>query len=151
MTGLAISAADVADCDRDGGAGHRLIDLRQFNDGRGRLAVAECGREIEFRVQRAYFMYGAEAGSARGAHAHKKLEQLIISMQGSFEITLDNGRDQCWHRIDRPTRALYVGPMVWRDMENFSADSLCFVLASECYDEADYIRDYDCFIRELRG
>lgn len=96
-------------------------------------------------------MYGAGAGSARGTHAHRKLEQLIVAIQGSFDITLDNGRGVCAHRLDSPTRALYLGPMVWRNMTNFTPDSLCFVLASERYDDADYIRDYDEFVQELRG
>ena len=96
-------------------------------------------------------MYGAGAGSARGAHAHRRLEQLIVAMQGSFDITLDNGKGECTHHLDSPTSALYLGPMVWRDMRNFTADSLCFVLASERYDEADYIRDYHEFLSELRG
>lgn len=131
--------------------GHRLTDLRRFADARGNLAVIECGTEIGFPVRRVYYMYGAGAGSARGAHAHRKLHQLIVAMQGSFEISLDNGRSRCVHRLDEPTRGLYLGPMVWRDMAEFSADSICFVLASECYDDADYIRDYESFLQELRG
>jgi hypothetical protein len=148
---LVTGATGMGGCERDAAAGHRLVDLRSFADTRGGLAVAESGREVGFPVRRVYFMYGAGAGSTRGAHAHRRLEQLIIAMQGSFEISLDNGRGRCVHRLDRPTRGLYLGPMVWRDMANFSADSICFVLASECYDEADYIRDYECFVREQRG
>lgn len=131
--------------------GHRLTDLRRFTDARGSLAVIESGREVGFGVRRVYYMYGAGARSARGAHAHRKLHQLIVAMQGSFEISLDNGRGRCVHRLDEPTRGLYLGPMVWRDMAEFSADSICFVLASECYDDADYIRDYESFLQELRG
>ena len=132
-------------------AGHRLTDLRRFSDVRGSLAVIEFGREVEFPVRRVYYMYGAGAGSARGAHAHRRLHQLIVAMQGSFQISLDNGRGRCVHRLDQPTHGIYLGPMVWRDMAEFSADSICLVLASECYDDGDYIRDYDCFLQELRG
>jgi hypothetical protein len=150
--GAAVAAAGrdgAAGC--DGAVGHRLVDLRQFVDARGSLAVIESGAEIGFEVRRVYFMYRPGAVSARGAHAHRELEQLIVAMQGSFEISLDNGHGRCLHRLDRPGSGLYVGPMVWRDMANFSADSICLVLASERYDEADYIRDYNQFIRELRG
>lgn len=141
----------MGECGADGLPGHRLIELRVFDDNRGSLAVAECGWEIGFPVRRVYFMYGASAGSSRGSHAHRRLKQIIISAQGSFEIMLDNGICQCRHRLDRPTQGLYVGPMVWREMVNFSADSLCFVMASECYDDADYIYDYESFIRTLTG
>jgi len=138
-------------CRGTAAAGHRLTDLRRFSDTRGSLAVIELGREVGFPVRRVYYMYGAGAASARGAHAHRELHQLIVAMQGSFQISLDNGRGRCVHRLDQPTRGLYLGPMVWRDMSDFSADSICLVLASECYDNADYIRDYDCFLQELRG
>jgi dTDP-4-dehydrorhamnose 3,5-epimerase-like enzyme len=138
-------------CGGAAGPGHRLIDLRHYADARGCLAVAEYGQEVGFLTRRAYFMYAAGAGSARGAHAHRKLEQFIVALQGSFDITVNNGSGECTHRLSGPTRALYVGPMVWRDMAHFSADSVCFVLASEPYDGADYIRDYECFRKELRG
>jgi len=143
--------APAAECPGAAADGHRLTDLRRFTDARGSLAVIESGREVGFPVRRVYYMYGAGAGSARGAHAHRKLHQLIVAMQGSFEISLDNGRGRCVHRLDEPTRGLYLGPMVWRDMAEFSADSICFVLASERYDDADYIRDYEGFLQELRG
>lgn len=142
-------ATGLAGCDRSAAAGHHLVDLPRFVDDRGSLAVIESGREIGFLARRVYFMFGAAAGSARGAHAHRKLEQLIVAMHGSFEITVDDGRGRLRYRLDLPTRGLYLGPMVWREMANFSADSSCLVLASACYDEADYIRDYDSFIREL--
>ncbi len=148
---VAAGGAATRTCDRAAAPGHRLVDLRRYADPRGSLAVIESGREIGFLTRRVYFMYGAGAGSARGAHAHRQLEQLIVAIQGSVDITLDNGRGECTHRLDSPARALYLGPMVWRDMRNFTADSLCFVLASELYDDADYIRDYDEFVSELRG
>ncbi len=137
----------MSECDGSDPAGHHLVDLRQFADARGYLAVAESGQEIGFLTRRVYFMYGAQAGSARGAHAHRKLEQLLIAAQGSFEITLDNGTSRCRHVLDEPASALYVGPMVWREMAHFTSDSICFVLASECYDDSDYIRDYEGFLR----
>jgi hypothetical protein len=137
-------------CDRAAAAGHRLVNLPRFADPRGQLAVIECGKEIGFLASRVYFMYGAGVGSARGAHAHRRLEQLIVALQGSFDIMLDNGAGTCTHRLDTPSLALYLGPMIWREMRNFTADSLCFVLASEPYDDADYIRDHDVFLNELR-
>jgi dTDP-4-dehydrorhamnose 3,5-epimerase-like enzyme len=151
MTVLASGAGGPVRPGPAAAAGHRLVDLRRFTDNRGSLAVIESGREIGFPVRRAYFMYAAAAGSARGAHAHRRLEQLLIAVQGSFSITVDDGRAQRRYRVDQPTRAIYVGPMVWRDMDRFSGDSICLVLASEPYDEADYIRDHQRFITELRG
>ena len=150
MTALATGATGAGECDRGPATGHRLIDVRRFDDARGSIAVIEYGREIGFLVRRAYFLQ-TPGGAARGAHAHRHLEQLIIAMRGSVDITLDNGRGRCRHRLDQPDQGLYLGPMVWREMTNFSADSLCFVLASECYDDADYIRDHESFVRELRG
>jgi dTDP-4-dehydrorhamnose 3,5-epimerase-like enzyme len=147
---MTIQATVTTECDRDASTRHRLIDVRQFADARGSLAVIESGQDIGFPVRRIYYMYGAALGSARGAHAHRNLEQLVVAVHGSFDIALDNGHHRCSHHLDEPTRGLYIRPMVWRDITNFSPDSVCLVLASECYDEADYIRDYDCFIRELR-
>jgi dTDP-4-dehydrorhamnose 3,5-epimerase-like enzyme len=150
MTAEVKGATGTGGCERTAAAGHRLVDLPRFADARGTLGVVESGREIGFPVRRVYFMYDAGAGSTRGAHAHRRLEQLIIAMRGSFEVSLDNGRGRCLHRLDRPTCGLYIGPMVWRDMARFSPDSICVVLASERYDEADYIRDYEHFLREFR-
>jgi WxcM-like, C-terminal len=146
---MSAAVAGTAECDLDA-TRHRLIDLRQFGDARGGLNVIESGLDIGFPIRRIYYMYGATAGSARGAHGHRNLEQLIIAMHGSFDIALDNGRYRCSHHLDDPSQGLYIRPMVWRDITNFSADSVCLVLASERYDEADYIRDYECFSREVR-
>jgi hypothetical protein len=151
MEDATASAVEAGGCDRVAARGHRLVALRQFNDARGSLAVIEYGKEIGFLVERAYFMYGPGANSDRGAHAHRDLEQLIVALQGSVDITLDNGRKQCRHRLDQPTHGLYLGPMVWRKMSNFSANSVCFVLASRRYDSADYVRDYERFTQALRG
>jgi dTDP-4-dehydrorhamnose 3,5-epimerase-like enzyme len=145
---MSIPAEVTSKCNRNATFRHRLIDLRQFPDPRGSLVVVESGQDIGFPVRRIYYMYGAAPGAARGAHAHRKLEQLIVAVHGSFDIALDDGRYGCSHHLDEPTLGLYITPMVWRDITNFSADSVCLVLASELYDEADYIRDYECFIQE---
>lgn len=141
-------AADA--CDYAPAPGHRLVDLPEYADARGSIAVIEHGREIAFLIRRAYLLH-TEGGADRGAHAHRNLEQLIVSLRGSVDILVDTGRGRCVHRLDRSSFGLYLGPMVWREMTRFSADSLCLVLASECYDAADYIRDYDRFMRERRG
>jgi len=145
-----MNAPAVGVCDRTTAPGHRLVDIREYADARGGISVIEHGREIGFLIRRTYVLRTLD-GADRGAHAHRNLEQLIVSLHGSVEVLLDNGHGRCVHRLDRPSVGLYLGPMVWREMTRFTADSLCLVLASECYDDADYIRDYDCFMRELRG
>ncbi|WP_433259943.1 sugar 3,4-ketoisomerase [Actinosynnema sp. CS-041913] len=131
--------------------GYRMVVLPQFTDLRGSLGVIESGKEIGFVVRRVYFMYGHQLGAARGAHAHRSLEQLVVALAGRFEVLVDDGRRRAEYRLAGPDRALYLGPMVWREMRNFSADSICLVLASHSYDEDDYCRDYDGFLREARG
>jgi uncharacterized RmlC-like cupin family protein len=94
---------------------------------------------------RVYYLYDVPGGAERGGHAHKTLHQLLIAMSGSFDVKLDDGRDSDRCHLNRPYRALYIPPMVWREMDNFSSGSVCLVLASAPFDESDYLRDYDAF------
>lgn len=123
----------------------RLIDLPKIADPRGNLTFIEGGRHIPFGIQRAYYLYDVPGGASRGGHAHKELHQLIIAMSGSFDILLDDGVDKRRFHMNRSYYGLYVCPMIWREMDNFSSGSVCLVLASNHYSESDYYWDYSEF------
>jgi dTDP-4-dehydrorhamnose 3,5-epimerase-like enzyme len=124
----------------------QVIDLPRFNDPRGNLTFVESNRHIPFAIQRVYYLYDVPGGSVRGGHAHKALHQLIISMSGSFDIHLDDGYAKKSIHLNRSYNGLYVCPMIWREIDNFSSGAVCMVLASDYYDEKDYYRDYSAFI-----
>lgn len=125
----------------------RLIDLPKVHDPRGNLTFVEGGSHVDFDIQRVYYTYDVPGGSERGGHAHKNLKQLIVAMSGSFDVVLDDGRDKQRIHLNRSYQGLYVCPMIWRELDNFSSGSVCMVLASTRYDEADYYRDYGDFMR----
>ncbi len=124
----------------------RLVDLPKIGDPRGNLTYIEGGRHIPFDIKRAYYLYDVPGGAERGGHAHKDLHQLIIAISGAFDIVLDDGQGKKRYHLNRSYFGLYVCPMVWREMDNFSSGAVCLVLASNFYDEADYYRDYNDFI-----
>jgi dTDP-4-dehydrorhamnose 3,5-epimerase-like enzyme len=126
----------------------KIISLPKINDPRGSLTFIEGGSHIDFDIRRVYYLYDVPGGSVRGGHAHKELHQLIISMSGSFDVLLDDGKDKKTFHLNRSYFGLYVCPMIWRELDNFSSGSVCIVLASNTYDEADYYRDYDQYLRE---
>ena len=128
----------------------QLIDLPKITDPRGNLTLIEAGDQVPFDIKRVYYLYDIPGGAERGGHAHKELQQLIIAMSGSFDIVLDDGYVQDRVHLNRSYYGLYVGNMVWREMDNFSSGSVCLVLASTHYDEADYYRDYKTFLRAVR-
>lgn len=123
------------------------MDLPRFSDARGNLTFIENQNHIPFDIQRIYYLYDVPGGAERGAHAHKDLEQLIIAISGSFDVVLDDGASKKRFHLSRPYNGLYVCPMIWRILENFSPGSVCLVLASSLYDEDDYYRDYEEFLR----
>jgi dTDP-4-dehydrorhamnose 3,5-epimerase-like enzyme len=123
-----------------------LVSLPRFTDPRGNLSFIEANVHVPFRIERIYYLYGVPAGASRGAHAHKTLHQLMIPIAGSFDVVLNDGTRKRRVKLTRPEEALYICPMIWRDLQNFSADAVCLVLASAKYDEADYFRSYDEFI-----
>jgi hypothetical protein len=126
----------------------RLVELPRIHDPRGNLTFVEGGNHIPFDIKRVYYLYDVPGGAERGGHAHRGLRQLIISMSGSFDIVLDDGKGTKRFHLNRSYFGLYVCPMIWRTIDNFSSGSVCMVLASNTYDEADYYRDYDEFIHD---
>lgn len=129
----------------------RIIELPKIQDHRGNLTFIESGRHIPFDIKRTYYLYDVPGGASRAAHGHRKLQQLMVAMSGSFDVTLDDGHAKRRFHLNRSYFGLYVPPMMWRDLDNFSSNSVCMVLASDYYDEADYFRDYEDFTRAVRG
>jgi hypothetical protein len=127
----------------------KIIDLPKIADPRGNLTFIEGGRHVPFEIKRAYYLYDVPGGAERGGHAHKGLHQLIIAMSGSFDIVLDDGREKKRFHLNRSYYGLYVCPLIWREMDNFSSGSVCLVLASQFYDPADYYRDYAEFLKAI--
>jgi len=127
-----------------------LVDLPKISDPRGNLTFIEGQRHIPFDILRVYYLYDVPGGAERGGHAHKALRQLIIAMSGSFDVVLDDGREKRRVHLNRSYSGLYICPMIWRELDNFSSGSVCMVLASNTYDEADYYRDYDAFLHAAR-
>jgi dTDP-4-dehydrorhamnose 3,5-epimerase-like enzyme len=128
----------------------KIIDLPIIKDPRGNLTFIEAGRHIPFDIRRVYYLYDVPGGSERGGHAHKELHQLIIAMSGSFDIHLDDGHAKKTIHMNRSYYGLYVCPMIWREMDNFSSGAVCMVLASDYYDETDYYREYKQFIIDVK-
>jgi hypothetical protein len=125
----------------------KMIDLPKISNPSGNLTFVEGGSHIPFDIQRVYYVYDVPGGAQRGGHAHKDLHQLIIAMSGSFDIVLDDGKDKKRFHLNRSYNGLYVGPMIWRESDNFSSGSVLMVLASNRYDENDYYRDYADFMQ----
>jgi dTDP-4-dehydrorhamnose 3,5-epimerase-like enzyme len=129
----------------------RLHQLDVRGDARGSLIVLEGGRNVPFDIARLYYIFGAKAGVSRGFHAHRQLTQLAVCVSGSCVMMLDDGREQSRIVLDRPDVAIEIAPMVWHEMHDFSPNCVLAVLASDFYDEADYIRSFEDFITLLRG
>ncbi len=129
---------NLADC--------HLINLPKIADPRGNLTFVEGGQHIPFDIRRVYYLYDVPGGAERGGHAHKGLHQMIIAMSGSFDVVLDDGVDKKRIHLNRSYNGLYVCPMIWRELDNFSSGSVCMVLASNLYDESDYYRDYGDYL-----
>ena len=123
----------------------QIVDLRKIADPRGNLTPIESFIDVPFQIERVYYLYDVPGGSHRGGHAHKELQQLIIAISGSFDVTLDDGTDKQKFTLNRPYFGLQVCPMTWREIDNFSSASVCMVIASQKFDESDYYRDYSTF------
>lgn len=124
-----------------------MIELdRHHSDRKGDISVVENQDTVPFEVKRTYYLYDVPGGESRGGHAHRELSQLIVAASGSFSVTLDDGNVKRTFTLNRPYQGLYVVPGIWRTLDDFSSGAVCLVLASHCYDEADYIREYNDFI-----
>lgn len=125
------------------------VDLKTLGDDRGSLIALEAEKTVPFEIKRVYYIFGTQQGVARGFHAHHNLKQVAVCVTGKCRMILDNGlaREEAW--LDSPTKGLLIGDLVWREMCDFSDDCVLLVLASEHYDESDYIRDYDEFLECL--
>lgn len=124
----------------------KIVALPILGDARGSLCVIEGGRDTPFPIARVYYIFGTEVGVARGFHAHLALRQLAVCVRGSCTMILDDGDNRSRVTLDRPDMGLTIGPMIWREMHDFSEDAVLMVLADRAHDEADYIRDYDTFV-----
>lgn len=127
-----------------------IIELDKHHHEKGNITVVENGVSVPFGIKRVYYLYDVPGGESRGGHAHKNLYQLIVAASGSFTVTLDDGKVKRSFLLNRPYQALMVVPGIWRTLDDFSSGSVCMVLASECYTEDDYIRNYDDFIEYVR-
>ena len=128
----------------------RIIQFPRITDPRGNLTFIEGKRHVPFEIKRVYYLYDVPGGAEHGGHAHRQLQRLIVAMSGSFDVLLDDGIAQERHHLNRSYYGLYIAPMVWRSIDNFSSGSVCMVLASEYYDEDDYCRDYDAFRKTVK-
>ncbi len=128
----------------------RLIELPTFGDDRGILTVGEGGRNVPFEIKRVYYLYELPRKSHRGGHAHKLHEELVLPLAGSFDVTLDDGIEQKTFHLNQRNVGLLMPTMVWHELDNFSPDALCMVLASRHHDEEDYFHDKKKFYKALR-
>lgn len=127
----------------------QLIDLPVIADPRGDLTFLEGSRHIPFDIARVYYLYNVPTNSARGGHAHRALKQVVFALSGSFRVTVDDGSDRTEYWLRSPQQGLLIERLIWREMDAFSQGAVCMVVASEPYDELDYIRDYGDFLKEV--
>ena len=127
----------------------KIIELPRITDPRGNLTVAEENKNIPFDIKRVYWLYDVPGGECRGGHAHKHLQQILIAVSGSFHVTLDNGKEKQTFLLNHPYQGLLIDTKTWRTLDDFSSGAVCVVLASDFYDENDYIYDYNGFLQYI--
>ncbi|WP_353106552.1 sugar 3,4-ketoisomerase [Acetoanaerobium noterae] len=127
----------------------KVIDFQELGDPRGHLVVAESNKEVPFLIRRIFYIYGTKDGVVRGQHANRESEFMLINLQGSVKIVIDDGRQKDTVILNKAHQGVYLDKMVWKDMCEFSSDSILLVLSSMSYDASEYIRDYDEFVREV--
>ncbi|MBR5087222.1 MAG: WxcM-like domain-containing protein [Muribaculaceae bacterium] len=125
----------------------KLIELAKNHHPNGNLSIVENANQIPFDIKRVYYLYDVPGGEERGGHSHKKLKQFMIAISGSFDVIIDDGARQKCITLNRPYMGLLIVPGIWRIINNFSSGAVCLVIASEHYDESDYVRDYDEFLK----
>lgn len=124
----------------------RIVELPKFLDARGNLSFAEQNNHIPFEIKRTYWIYDVPGGEARGGHAFKKNQEFIVALSGAFDVVVDDGQNKISYTLNRSYYGLYVPAGLWREMNNFSTNSLALEFGSEHYDDADYIREYNVFL-----
>ena len=129
----------------------KIINFPKVTDYRGNLSFIEENRQIPFEIKRVYYLYDVPSGASRGGHAHKELQQIVIALSGSFDVILDDGYRRRSFFLNRPHYGLYISPRIWRELENFSSNSVALSLVSQVYDESDYIRDYETFKKTVEN
>ena len=129
----------------------KIIELPKIADPRGNLTFIEGGNHIPFDIKRVYYLYDVPGGAARGGHAHKNLQQLLIAMSGSFDVVLTDGKEKRRIHLNRSYFGLYIPTMLWREIDNFSSGAVCMVLAADTYKESDYYRDYADYLNALKN
>lgn len=130
---------------------YELLNFKIHGDYDGKLVALEKGEDFPFEIKRVYYIWDTQKDMVRGKHAHQKLEQIIVCVSGSCDFILDDGKERQIVHLDNPAQGLYVKHNVWREFTNFSKDCVVMVLASDYYDKADYIRDYNEFLREIKN
>ncbi len=125
-----------------------LFQLKKITDPRGNLTVAEQQSDVPFDVKRVYWVYDVPGGESRGGHAHRHCREMIVAVSGSFDVTLDDGSEKQTYHLNHPWQGLFVDTGIWRTLDDFSSGAVCLVLASELFEENDYIRDYEQFLKE---
>ncbi len=126
-----------------------ILNIEKLGDHRGSLVAIESNNNIPFTLKRIYYLFNTNVNESRGFHAHRNLEQLLVCVHGSCEIKVENNEQIAWFNLDSPTKGLYIKDLVWREMHKFSHDCVLLVVASQEYDELDYIRDYSEFKKVL--
>jgi hypothetical protein len=129
----------------------RIIELPKIQDPRGNLTFIEGERHVPFQIKRVYYLYDVPGGESRAGHAHKTLEQVLIALAGSFDVTLDDGTEKRRFHMNRAHSGLYVPRLVWRELDNFSSGAVCLTLASAPYAESDYLRSYTEFLAAVKA
>lgn len=127
-----------------------IIKLPRITDPRGNLTVAEQLRHVPFEIKRVYWTYDVPAGESRGGHAHRHCRSVVIAVSGSFDVVLDNGKERRTYHMNHPYQALLINTGIWRTLEDFSSGAVCLSLASDEFEEEDYIRDYEAFLTYLK-
>ena len=129
----------------------KLVELPKIGDPRGNLTFIESGKHINFDIKRVFYLYDVPGGAERAGHALKTCQQFLIAMSGSFDVVLDDGHEKKRFHLNRSYTGIYIAPMVWRELDNFSSGSVCMALASTFYDAFDYYRDYKEFLTSVQG
>ncbi len=128
----------------------RIIDIPKIKNANGNIGVIE-NDVTPFDIKRVYYLYDVPSSAKRGGHAHKKLQQLLIALSGSFDVVLKDGKEKQTVTLNKPDKALLITSNIWRELENFSSGAVCMVIASEVYDEEDYIRDYKEYLAYIKA